>query len=138
MTRPDDLDRLCREHGATALYLFGSRAEDGLRKLQGDAVAGEGSDLDVGVVFREPRFDSKKLWRLQVELEERFAPLVVDLVALQRVDALFQWNAIQGHRIAAPDPTAADFYELYVGNRAAELAPIQRRMELEQFGVSTT
>lgn len=137
MTRPDDLDRLCRDHGATALYLFGSRADDGLRRLQGEPVEGEGSDLDVGVVFRDPRFVSKNLWRLQVELEDVFAPLVVDLVALQRVDALFQWNAIQGHRIA-PDPTAADFYELYVGNRAAELAPIQRRMELEQFGVNTT
>lgn len=42
------------EQGVLALYLFGSRADDGLRALGGVTVQGAGSDLDVGVVFASP------------------------------------------------------------------------------------
>ena len=138
MSRQEVLDKVCREHGLLAVYLFGSRADDGLRLLNGATVAGEGSDLDIGVVFREPLRDPRILSRLQVDLEDVFEPLRVDLVPLQRVDALFQFSAIDGHRIAAADPDEADRYELVVMNRAAELLPIQRRMEIERFGVSTS
>jgi predicted nucleotidyltransferase len=138
MAGHQDLERLCRELGLLAVYLFGSRADDGLRRLAGEEVAGEGSDLDVGVVFRDPGYDPRLLSQLQVRLEDLFAPLRVDLVPLQRVDALFQFRAIDGHRVAAPDSTAADRYELYVMNRAEELLPIQRQLEKERFGFSTT
>lgn len=132
------LDEICREFGLLAVYLFGSRADDGLSVLEGCEVEGEGSDLDVGVVFRDRKVPVVRLGPLQVELEEVFAPLRVDLVPLQRVDALFQFEAIDGHRVAAPDSDAADYYELYVMRRAAELLPIERRLEEEEFGVSTT
>jgi predicted nucleotidyltransferase len=138
MDRESALNRLVREHGLLAVYLFGSRADDGLRLLNGATVAGEGSDLDIGVVFREPLRDPRILSRLQVDLEDVFEPLRVDLVPLQRVDALFQFSAIDGHRIAAADSDEADRYELVVMNRAAELLPIQRRIEIERFGVSTS
>jgi predicted nucleotidyltransferase len=138
MSRQEVLDKVCREHGLLAVYLFGSRADDGLRLLNGATVAGEGSDLDIGVVFRGPLRDPRILSRLQVDLEDVFEPLRVDLVPLQRVDALFQFSAIDGHRIAAADSDEADRYELVVMNRAAELLPIQRRIEIERFGVSTS
>jgi predicted nucleotidyltransferase len=131
------LDAICRELGLRAVYLFGSRADDGLSVLEGRSVDGEGSDLDVGVVFRDREVPVERLGPLQVELEEVFAPLRVDLVPLQRVDALFRFEALDGHRVAAPDPIAADYYELYVMRRAAELLPIERRLEEEEFGVST-
>lgn len=131
------LDAICRELGLRAVYLFGSRADDGLSVLEGRIVDGEGSDLDVGVVFRDQEVPVDRLGPLQVELEEVFAPLRVDLVPLQRVDALFRFEALDGHRVAAPDPIAADYYELYVMRRAAELLPIERRLEEEEFGVST-
>jgi hypothetical protein len=54
------------------------------------------------------------------------------------VDALFQFAAIDGHRIVATDPDVADDYELRVMSRASELLPIQRQIEIERFGVSTT
>jgi predicted nucleotidyltransferase len=143
------LDQLCREFDLLALYLFGSRADNGLALLDGAAVDAAGSDLDVGVVFRTPQFVADGGWGvepeipllrlgpLQVELAEVFAPLEVDLVPLQRVDALFAFAAVDGHRVAAPDPVAADYYELLVMRRAAELLPIERRLEEEEFGVST-
>ena len=120
-----------------AVYLFGSRADDGLRLLKGEEVAREGSDLDVGVVFRGPG-NPFVLSQLQVDLEDVFSPLQVDLVPLHRVDALFQFSAIDGHRVAAADSDGADLYELVVMNRAEELLPIQRQIEIERFGVSTT
>jgi predicted nucleotidyltransferase len=138
MKRQDRLQRTCEEFNVVAVYLFGSRADDGLRLLQGDGGSGAGSDLDVGVVF--PALDPRSwhLADLQVAMEDVFSPLQVDLVPLQRVDALFQWNAIDGHRVATTDSTRADEYELLVMRRAAELLPIQRRLEEEEFGVSTT
>ncbi|HMB54555.1 MAG TPA: nucleotidyltransferase domain-containing protein [Thermoanaerobaculia bacterium] len=140
------LDQLCQEFDLLAVYLFGSRADDGLAVLDGERVDGDGSDLDVGVIFRlarpagwdeETEIPVLRLGPLQVELAEVFAPLQVDLVPLQRVDALFQFAAADGHRVAAPDAVAADYHELYVMRRAAELLPIERRLEEEEFGVST-
>lgn len=123
------LDQLAAAQDVLALYLFGSRAEDGLAVLDGKTVAAAGSDLDVGVVFRSFPIDHHRLASLQVALEDRFAPLRVDLVPLQRVDALFQYAAIDGHRVTATDSTAADFYELVVMRRAAELLPIERQLQ---------
>jgi predicted nucleotidyltransferase len=138
MSRQEILDQLCRDHGVLAVYLFGSRADDGLRLLRGDEVSPEGSDLDLGVVFRNPSINFDRLASLQVGFEDVFAPLRVDLVPLNRVDALFQFAAVDGHRVVATDVDAADDYELRIMNRAADLLPIQRRIEIERFGVSTT
>jgi hypothetical protein len=77
------------------------------------------------------------VYLFQVRLEEIFAPLPVDLVPLQRLDALFQWSAINGHRVATGDAVSADYFELEVMRRAAEQLPIERRLEEEEFGVST-
>lgn len=136
--RQEALDSLCREHGLLAVYLFGSRADDGLRLLQGEEVPGEGSDLDVGIVFRKSTFDPWVLSGLQVDFEDIFEPMRVDLVPLQRVDALFQARAIDGHRIVEIDATAVSFYELRVMREAAELLPIQRQREIAAFGLSTS
>ncbi len=139
MNRKETLGRICRDFGLVAVYLFGSRQDDGLRLLNGEEVSREGSDLDVGVVLAEQK-DScfHTLALLQGEMEDLFQPLQVDLVPLQRVDSIFQANAIDGHRIAAPDSTAADLYELLVMRKAAELLPIQRRIEEEVFGFTTS
>lgn len=137
MDRSRLLDTACRRHGVTAVYLFGSRADDGRRILAGEPVPASASDLDVGVLFADPGFHPRRLTRLQLDLDPVFAPLRVDLVPLQRLDALFQFEAIDGHRVAALDPLAADEYELLVMRRAAELLPIERALEREMFGVST-
>lgn len=138
MKRAAELQSLCREYGLLGIYLFGSRADDGLQLLDGAAVPAQGSDLDIGLVFLRHDFPVGHLADLQVRFEDLFAPLRIDLVPLQRVDALFQFRAIDGHRIATSDSTRNDLWELTVMRRAAELLPIQRRLELERFGVSTS
>jgi len=126
-----------RAHGVLALYLFGSRADDGARVLQGEAVAGAGSDLDVGVVFAAPP-PALALTDLQLALDDVFAPLRVDLVPLQRVDGLFQFRAIDGHRVFAADEHEVDLFELGVMRHASELLPAQRAIERDLFGTSTS
>ncbi|MCP4658984.1 MAG: nucleotidyltransferase domain-containing protein [bacterium] len=138
MASQERLPQICRRYGLQSIYLFGSRADEGLRLLAGEAVARDGSDLDVGVVFCDPEFDLSALWGLQVELEELFAPLRVDLVPIQKLDAIFQFRAIDGHRLIETDPTRNAYYELAVMRRAAELLPIERRLERDFFGLSTT
>jgi len=139
MSRRGFLNRvLADDLNVLAVYVFGSRADDGLRVLEGAAVDPSGSDLDVGVIFNDSALAPDRLARLQVSLEDVFAPLRVDLVPLQRVDALFQFRAIDGHRVYASDSTQADRYELLIMRRAAELLPIERRLERDLFGVSTT
>lgn len=132
------LDAICREFDLLSVYLFGSRADDGLRRFHGDVVDRRSSDLDVGVFFVSRNPDPGRLGELQVALEAAFAPLRVDLVPLDRVDPLFQFRAIDGHRIAATDSTAADERELEVMRRAADLLPFQRQIERDVFGVSTS
>ncbi len=133
-----DIQDLCRDHGLLAVYLFGSRSDDGQRVLRGEAVEGAGSDLDVGIVFDSPSFEPIVLSRLQVAFEDVFAPLRVDLVPLQRVDPLFAYRAIIGIRIADMDQTRVAEYELGVMRVAAELLPVQRRLEREIYGTSTS
>ncbi len=131
------LVELCRVHGVVACYAFGSRERDALALLEGKAFAGGGSDLDIGVVFADERVSAGVLPLLQIALEDLFAPLRVDLVPLDRVDPLFQFSAISGTRLAAPAAASADRFELTVMRRAAELLPVQRRLEIESFGATS-
>jgi predicted nucleotidyltransferase len=132
------LGEICREFELLSVYLFGSRADDGLRALEGTSVSGEGSDLDVGVFSMTRRIDASRLGELQIVLEAVFAPLRVDLVPLDRVDPLFQVRAIDGHRVATSDSTATDERELEVMRRAADVLPFQRQAEIDVFGVATS
>jgi predicted nucleotidyltransferase len=132
------LDTVARRHDLLAVYVFGSRAEDGLSVLGGVTVAAVGPDLDVGVFAGRHPVSLRGLADLQVDLEDVFAPLRVDLVPLDRVDGLFQFRAINGHRVFASDSTQADLLELLVMRRGADLLPIQRRLELDLLGVSTS
>jgi predicted nucleotidyltransferase len=134
----NQLHEICREFDLLSVYLFGSRADDGLRVLRGESVSVKGSDLDVGVFSVSRRVEPGLLGELQIALEEVFDPLRVDLVPLDRVDPLFQFRAIDGHRIATSDSTATDERELEVMRRAADLLPFQRQAELDTFGVSTS
>jgi predicted nucleotidyltransferase len=138
MDRFEKLHALCADFGLMSVYLFGSRAADGAHRLDGKAVDRDGSDLDVGVFGLAGPIPPERMGALQVALEEVFAPLRVDTVPLDRVDPLFQFAAIQGHRVAAPDSTAADEKELEVMRRAADLLPIQRQLEMDEFGVATS
>ncbi len=69
---------------------------------------------------------------MQVEREDIFEPLRVDLVPLQWMDALFQFSAIDGQRIAATDPNEADRNELFAMNMASEVYWLKQQAESEE------
>ena len=132
------LREICAEFVLLAMYLFGSRAGDGVRLLRGQPVNGADSDLDVGFFGLAGTVAATRLGSLQAAVEEVFAPLRVDLVPLDHVDPLFQFAAILGERVATIDSTAADERDLEVMRRAADLLPFQRQLEIDTFGVSTS
>jgi len=101
-------------------------------------VDAKGSDIDIGVVFERHDFEVAQLGALHADMEDVFAPLRLDLVPLQRVDAIFQYRAIDGHLVFDRDSTKTACYELEVMRKAADLLPIQRQIEIDTFGVSTT
>jgi predicted nucleotidyltransferase len=138
MDRHAEIERIAQEHGLLAVYLFGSRAEDGLKLMSGELVERAGSDLDIGVVFRQGKVHIERLFPVEDALEKLLPEMRLDVVGLQRVDALFQFDAIRGYRVAAPDPDVADSWELDVMRSAAELLPIQRAKEIAIFGWATT
>jgi predicted nucleotidyltransferase len=138
MNRRAELERICRQHGLRAVYLFGSRAADGLRLLDGRETAPGSSDLDVGLLLEPGSSGPGALAALQVAFEDLFAPLAVDLLPLDRVDPIFQFRVISGERVYARSSRAADLFELEVMRSASELLPIQRRIERERYGTSTT
>jgi len=126
MSPQETLDRLCRDHGVLAVYLFGSRADDGLRLLRREGVSREGSDLQIGVMVRDD-FDPLVLSQFQEGLQHVFSPLKIDLIPLQDVDALTQFSAIDGHRVAVTDPDVADRLELAAMSMAEEMLWLQRQ-----------
>jgi predicted nucleotidyltransferase len=132
------LEGLCERFELLAIYLTGSRKDDGLRHLQGLTVEPSESDLDVGVVFLDKERELGNLGALQAELGEIFGPFSVDLILLDRVDTLFQASAIDGHRLATLDSHRADLHELAIFRRAAELLPVQRQIEKDLYGVVTS
>jgi predicted nucleotidyltransferase len=138
MTGRSELERICREHGVRAVYLFGSRAADGLRLLDGQKASEGPSDLDVGLVVEPGSSGAGVLAALQVAFEDLFAPLAVDLLPIDRVDPIFQFRVISGERIYARSSRAADLFELEVMRSASDLLPVQRRIERDRFGTSTT
>jgi len=99
-----------------ALYLFGSR---------GRGEHGEGSDVDVGALFREPVTLRDRLL-LEDELE-RGLGLSVDLVDAARASAFLALDVIRGERIFWDDEDRCDDFELYVMRRAGDLAPFERQ-----------
>jgi hypothetical protein len=106
--------------------------------MRGETVEASGSDLDIGIVFSKDEPGLLQLGNIQMEFLHIFNPLTIDVVPLQKVDPLFQFRAIDGHRIVESDSHRADIFELEVMRRAAELLPVQRKLEKDLFGVSTS
>ncbi|HEY6324833.1 MAG TPA: nucleotidyltransferase domain-containing protein [Thermoanaerobaculia bacterium] len=110
-------DFAAKDPRIVALYVFGSRAR---------GEASEGSDVDVGILFR---FRQAVALRDVVLLEDALAQrlaLPVDLVDAGRANAFLALDVIRGERVFCSDPEGCDEFELYVMRRAGDLAPFER------------
>lgn len=120
MQVPDHVLRVLQEVAGSradisALYVFGSRADDSARP---------DSDLDVGVLFssRQPLESTLRL----ADALQQSTGLAVDVVDAGRANAFLALDIVRGERVFAGDPVHADEFELYVLRRAGDLLPFER------------
>ena len=111
-----------KEIGVLILYLFGSEAE-GATTIT--------SDIDIGVVLKEPRDldDTRPLYSaLYSELERVFKPTLVrelDIVFLQKAPLTLQYNVIRNGRILyEEDAVRRANYEERVTNSYLDFEPV--------------
>lgn len=95
------------------IYLFGSEAKRGKIYFEGGKVMPHPfSDLDVAVAFEKaPQEPMETYGCLYREISEVFFPFNVDLLFMQEVDTLFQYEIIKGIRIYVSDEFVADEFE---------------------------
>jgi predicted nucleotidyltransferase len=97
------LNRICKNYGILAAYIFGSMVEEGNACLEGKKsikIKDPISDIDLGVVFLEkllsPKERIKVYGNLYPELSEIFSPFTLDLIFLQETGVILQFAAING------------------------------------------
>jgi predicted nucleotidyltransferase len=129
MQKLRDLGAVCQKYGIALVYLYGSKAEEGLRHLRGEEVGIDDklADIDVGVVFKEPLPPPEKRYKLYSnifnEFEEIFRPLPLDLVFLEEGHSVFQVEALKGYCVYSMDETFKEDYEEMILRRAADFRP---------------
>ncbi|MEC4685793.1 MAG: nucleotidyltransferase domain-containing protein [Nitrospirota bacterium] len=101
--RKERFDRICKDYGILAAYIFGSRAEEGAAFLEGkeyEKTEDPLADIDMGVVFLErplsPKERIRTYGRLYSELNEILSPFTLDLIFLQETGVILQFEAISG------------------------------------------
>jgi len=136
---PQSLEQLCRQNHVSALYVFGSMAQEAREWFDGRRVDLQGpSDVDVGVrVEPGPIWSVKDKVRLALALETLFSCSRVDLVVLQEADPFLAVEIICGERLYVRDEYEADEYDLYILRRAGDLLPLERERQALILGEST-
>jgi hypothetical protein len=127
--RKDFLATLCYEYNVDILYVFGSRAKEVGRWIEGeiDCFSFSYSDIDMGMEpLAERKLQIKEKVQFTIALEEFFNVPRVDLVVIPEADPFLAVNIIRGERVFCRDTYRADEYELYILRRAGDLAPLER------------
>lgn len=125
----DELASICRRHGVSLLYLFGSQALAGAELLAGKKAQPSDSltDLDLGAVTEDslpsPPLRAKFYAALYNELEDLFKPFPLDLVLLEENHSVFQAEALKGICIYQMSAEKRDRYEMMILRRAADFRP---------------
>jgi len=125
----DDLERLCREHGAIALYVFGSRAaEIAARVRSGKARPEQGSsDVDIGLLMpRDGILDEREHVRLAASIEDLLDVPRIDLVLLGEASSFLAADIVSGELLVDVSPRETAEFELFALRRAGDLLPFQR------------
>jgi len=129
-----EIRNIAEKYGITLIYLFGSQAEKGANYLEGtEIVLDELSDLDLAVAFEILPYNSIKIYgELYKYFSEIFEPFPIDLIFMDEVDTLFQYEIIKGVRIFEKDEFSADEFEEIVMKKAEDLA-FKKRILLKEI-----
>ncbi len=116
--RKERFDRICKNYGILAAYIFGSMAEEGTAFLEGkeyEKTKDPLADIDLGVVFLErplsPKERIKTYGRLYSDFSEIFSPLTLDLIFLQETGVILQFEAVNGLMVYSCDEDMRLEYE---------------------------
>ncbi len=132
----EKIEQICKAYSIALCYIFGSKANEGLRLIKGERVEPDDpeSDIDFGVLFIKPPEDPLKTYALlSLELEELVSPFRPDLLFLHEVDHLIQLEAIKGLNIYAIDEKRKEEYEEKVLMFASDELEIMRLNEKDMF-----
>lgn len=132
----EKIEQICRTYNIALCYLFGSKAQEGLRLLQGERITLDDpeSDIDFAVLFIKPPEDPLKTYAmLSLEFQEIVSPFRADLLFLHEVDHLIQLEAIKGINLYAIDEKTRDEYEEKVLMFASDELVIMRLNEKDMF-----
>jgi predicted nucleotidyltransferase len=128
------LKKICKRYHVESVYVFGSRADEIRRFLDGNdkRLLPSQSDVDVGVkIEKGVSLTVREKVRLGIELEDLFDVNRVDLLVISEVDPFVAANIVRGERIYCEDDYIADEYDLYILRRAGDLVYLEReRMTL--------
>ncbi len=124
---------VAERNNLTLIYLFGSQAEKGLRYMEGEEARPEPpSDLDIAIAFTDPPSDPMKTYGLIYRaFSEIFEPFEIDLVFMEEVNPLFQYEIIKGLRIYEKDELFAEEFEEGIMKRIEDLSYKKRILERE-------
>jgi predicted nucleotidyltransferase len=124
---------LARKFDCVLIYLFGSQAEGGKRFLEGEEIRPDAhSDLDVAVAFRNLPTGTIKIYgEIYEEISEIFGLFNIDLIFIQEMSPLFQYEIIKGVRIYEGDERIAEEFEEGVMKKAEDLTFKKRILDLE-------
>ena len=124
---------LARKFDCVLIYLFGSQAERGKRFLEGEEISPDPySDLDVAVAFRSLPTGTIKIYgEIYKEISEIFGPFNIDLIFIQEMSPLFQYEIIRGVRIYEVDERIAEEFEEGVMKKAEDLIFKKRILDRE-------
>ncbi|MFH0924948.1 MAG: nucleotidyltransferase domain-containing protein [bacterium] len=122
-----ELESITKRYKVGLVYLFGSMQKIG-HELLSQEVSIEAApevfqtDIDIGVVFIEfPREEIRYIYgRLYEDLTPLFSPYKLDLIFLQEVDYLLQWEVINGVNVYKVNEDFFDCYEEKVMKFAAD------------------
>jgi len=123
--------KLADTYGIGIIYLFGSQAEEGARYLETSyAIPDNLSDLDIAVYFiKNPKQDlSERYGEIYMELSYIFDVFNIDLVFMNDMETLFQYEIITGIRVFEHDAEYADVMEEIIMKKSADLSLKQRIM----------
>jgi len=124
------LKKICKRYHVESVYVFGSRADEIRRFLDGKdkGLLPSQSDVDVGVkIEKGVSLTVREKVRLGIELEDLFDVNRVDLLVISEVDPFVAANIVRGERIYCEDDYIADEYDLYILRRAGDLVYLERK-----------
>ena len=134
------LEILAKRFAVTELYVFGSRAPEIARKVQGlpaDPAFPE-SDVDIGVEPSPGRLLSvADKVELAIALEDLLMVDRIDLIVISEADPFLAVEIVRGELLFCEDPDRQAENELYILARAGDLARYRReRIERIFSGVN--